>query len=463
MSRNIVLSSIDTYHSATGNTTQPFTYPAAPRAVQIVGSVQTVYPGAWVDAGYAVIPNVPPGRTLINYSGKSYIETTNDSVDIGADLPGRTDIILAGANTRLQIQLTNLASWDPALDDLRYIVANIGSDYALAGQPAGTTVFDGGYSLAATATSTAIPLINAARGDVLRLAQFRFEAISVPSIDAGVVFCDRPERDLALTTVTYNNGLDNLVFGSMQSTTRTNISVNWRRGDIAALRTSVNPSSTYAGAELRIHELTLNANSGFAVDNLGQGTTRIFRLFGAGNDNVTTTASWAPLHPTFTALGESLMQFNTTHNLIGGGTLSIGGLLYSSNTMPAFFMSPQQQTILPVGNLTIDGSNGFSPVSLTTLTPVVSWNASTGATAYYVTVKRIFNNGTTPSSEDALLILTTETHVTVPIGTLLAGNRYVLTVRALNSASGDPVNAPFRPGGYPYSFAEAVSGTIAAP
>jgi hypothetical protein len=60
------------------------------------------------------------------------------------------------------------------------------------------------------------------------------------------------------------------------------------------------------------------------------------------------------------------------------------------------------------------------------------------------------------------IILTNNTQVTVPSGVLTTG-RYALRIRAIKEASGDPVNAPLRRGGYPFGYADALSGSIVVP
>jgi hypothetical protein len=180
--------------------------------------------------------------------------------------------------------------------------------------------------------------------------------------------------------------------------------------------------------------------------------------------NVSMPLAWASINPSFPVVGETVATFTTGYTLSGGGVVTVRSSIYSANTLPAFTLSPQRPLIAPPSNLTVEGASAYAALSLTTSTPIIAWSASGGAVAYYVAVLRLFTDATNqPASESAAVLLTDQTQLTLPSGVLLSGNLYAVRVRAITELTGDPVNAPFRKGSYPFGFAETISAALTAP
>lgn len=428
----------------------PFTGATPPRAIQVNGTSQTVFSGSWVDAGLAVIPNVPTGRLMVNYAGTSWVDTTASTIDIGADVAGRSNVAVGATNTTVLVQLTNLSAWQPGFDSLEYLVPNHGSDYFLRDADAGSTTYDAGYNF------TNFELMNASQGDVLTLSQLRYEVVNAPGTDAGFVYSGRSERYVQLPNITYTSAAANTVAAMMTPITRNQTAtLDWRRGELANLRPLVHPNAVVRGTELNVIELLFGAQAGHGLANVG-GFITVDNVLAPTGDFTTTTAqiAWGAFNATFPVAGETFFSYS-----IDAGATDVVAGVYSSNSMPAFTQSPQRQIILPVTNLTVGGAAAQGPVTLSTLTPVIAWSAPTGAIAYYVNIMRA-----TAGTPSVAVVLTNATQITVPTGAITGGNqRYVVRVRALTEPTGDPVNAPFRKGSFPFGYADALSGIITAP
>jgi hypothetical protein len=227
---------VDHFISTNAPVDVPLTGSTVPRAVQVQGTTQQVFTGAWVDAGLAIIPNVPVGRLLINYSGTGWVDTTSSTVDIGADVSGRGNVAFGAAGTSVHFHVTNLSPWQPGFDFLEYEVPNNGSDYLIGEPDAGATTRDAGFNF------QGVELIDSAQGDVLTLVQFRYQVLNAPGTDAGFIFSGRAERSAVLPAVTYATGSANTVAAMLAPVTRNQTAtLDWRRAELANLRTQVNP------------------------------------------------------------------------------------------------------------------------------------------------------------------------------------------------------------------------------
>jgi hypothetical protein len=400
----------------------------------------------------------------VNPFDVEWIDTTHDTIDLGADGVGRINFVTAAANTTLRVNLTNLYPWElgtsTSLDALYIRVPNLNIDSQLNDSDAGVTTFDITYPW------QGVPLISAAAADVTTLAQYRYEIVNAPATDAGYLYAFRPERSVQVSNLEMINAFDNTISAALVATNRNKaLTLNWHRSDFAALASQVN--ATLYGYYLDVLEIPFDATAGHGAFVVG-GANVLDTVYGGAPTDVSTAAAtinYAQFTPAAPVVGEVSFYFGRDYQLIGGGTMTLYGIVYTSNSISAF-SGNQAVALTPPTNLTVQGMNAMTPaaVALTSTTPVVAWTAPTGAVAYYVSVVRVYNDTMMqPAQTTVAVLITDQTHVTLPAGTLASGNRYGISVRAMAEPTGDPVNTPFRRGSYPFSVADVLSTTIVVP
>jgi hypothetical protein len=153
-------------------------------------------------------------------------------------------------------------------------------------------------------------------------------------------------------------------------------------------------------------------------------------------DRIECTTSGLNIRPTASTNGNALGQANTGDlGVVGGGPYSGSGYTWYYITWDAhpagYSISTYLQSVDPSAPTQISPGNTSSPgPTISTLTPVLSWNAATGATGYGVYVENVAT-GLLVYNNDAVGNVTS---LTLPSGTLQAGMSYVWNMRASDSA-----------------------------
>jgi hypothetical protein len=120
---------------------------------------------------------------------------------------------------------------------------------------------------------------------------------------------------------------------------------------------------------------------------------------------------------------------------------------------------PMTIGVTPPTSMQIDGASAYGGMTLTTLSPTVSWAAPAVGTpsSYQVTVRHVIPSGTSLTTELTATLVTHGTSVMIPPGVLKSGQYYYLRVGA--GLGLDQLATPFKTA-LSWQYAEGVSGVL---
>jgi len=450
----------DTYHTTRGATTLPLdlsTFTVEALAPDGSGGFERIAATAKRADGSYLITNVPEGGHWVRV-GNTYVWTSGNFVDWGADTFGRTDTAFASNPTPLTINALNLAPWQ-AHDRLAWTVPMQGLSFALpldnAGAvqhppaPGDTALGNFGLQFGPEPSGTFfLGLLSAAKGDQAFLNQLGSSA----SGDYRTLV-----RSLVLPALEQVDGVASTVnSGFLDITQGDSLRLRFDRPAFAARQAEVHPAALGTSNVLALSTSALAPAYGVPSDAY---SLFEFDTFGSTDLNFGRVMYGSPFPAGWARILESYYGF-TVRYLAPGATVALpferflyGVDLVPTTADPALIARPR---MTPVRSALINGRPLFDNQLAVGTSPHLSWQPPAVGTPdrYLVTLRRLFANGPRSESRAVGRFYTGETQMDVPPGVLQPGEVYFLTVSAI--ASGSPVSSPAK-SQLPYAFATMMS------
>ena len=289
--------------------------------------------------------------------------------------------------------------------------------------------------------------------------------MAAPNTDGGVAVVGSPVTYGVAAPFTMASGATNYAQAVMLPVTQNStLALDLRRGESAAMRPLVHPSAALTFNGFFVGAIPLGAAKGQAIDY--DGYPILMQIYGPAADTTTLSLNVAygnPFPASWPLMGGSFAQFTTTHALAGGQQVPMRHNVVGFEDTAALNAGPHRPRISPPLGLQVNGVTGDQTLTGSGLT--ITWGAPTIGTpnSYRVNVNRLFLSGATPTSELAAFLITDRTSARIPVGTLAAGQRYVVQVYAITNPGNDPKAAPFRSNAFPYAYAATAGGTLILP
>jgi hypothetical protein len=371
----------------------------------------------------ASLPESGPVYLRIAESPSAYIVASENTIDIGAVVLGRPDLVEASPGTQLSLDLDGLSPWQES-DDLQLYVPNLGmwglelARLGLGGAPIDGETTVRGLILDLTSGFFLGPaLIDASKGDRAFAAQLvwdgelrklrRFGELSPMMMrDAQTTSASATLAELALTAT---------------------ITIDWRRSAFAALANEIHP-----------RDVTLR-NQAFFVATLPQGERGAYGpsldlvqyVAGDQTDEARTIFYALPFETPFGLIASptALFDVQMTRSGATGTFLVDASSTYAVADYASLVLEP---LVSPVLSPTIAGRDLFTPQTSVGATPVVAWSAPRlGAPRWYhVYVYRVFAEGTRLRRERLGHLRTSETAIRLPPDLLRPGEAHLISIFA---------------------------------
>lgn len=409
------------------------------------GTGYTTYPGAGSSDGRFWIPGVPPGPYLLRI-GSQYSARMESQVILSAHSIGRPDVkSLDGTpNTTGTFNISGMDPWTLNTDFLEFFSMSARhyltvSNYDFASTPptAGATVVTGtiDYDQLLHAWPN-LTEVDPAKGDDLILAQFTTAQASSPLPYAVL------SRALNLPSSPILNGQSAYFAGQLTPLTGTVRSMNatYRHTQFEAVTSQVHPQAVISWYSLFADAVPFGQELGFQAEGTPDlmGATWGAGAVPAGDWTFNAIQVLDPWEPTWIRRIAGIIAYRVPYQLPGASRLWLSSLTWSTQPWQDGGTAELGLTLSPALNVLIDGANAQVDQTLTSLMPVLSWDAPAVGTAaaYWVTVRRlgILNGATVVLSSSTFTGLTKRT-LRLPPGVLVPGATYAIQVTARSTPS----------------------------
>jgi hypothetical protein len=424
--------------------------PEMGNAVQVlvpnaVGGFDT-YNSTVAQDGTFSIPNIPAGSFWLMTVGTK-VWTSNSTINVGYRFWGDChQEPVSSAGTSLQIPITGLNPWQ-SQDYLYFAVPNQRST----APP--TLPATGASSTSETIPYNNLLLFSSANGDNAYAAQL------VNASYAGISF-QSLECFSGPLPITVQNGMVNSFPVSLQSETQSSsVRANVRGSAFAALYPNMSRSA-----------MTVNPGDNFRVDitpdNIGPSSNGLFLVLASHAFSSDTDAGDIPFANPFPVSWTPYLDYtdSAVQNLTPPGASSPFPMAVANRVVTAQFptaSNPIAPVIGPALNPQINGVSLFQDQTISSSTPVLSWQAPALGTAYIYDIEVIgfsVANGS-PSVHRVDELYTTSTSIVLPQGLLSSGNSYCFVIQSISRKSLDSSVAPYVET-FPEGSADVISGVI---
>lgn len=390
------------------------------------------------DGGFTI--DVPAGTTYYVMDGRAVVVTSARSLDLGRWIQGRPDVEPPAQMVEsVTVNATGLVPWADG-DSFQLSSEStfvIGGASPTSPPAAGTTSLSNATCAYETWFNGSL---DATKGDVAQLHQVRtrelipdagiYESYIVASGSAGAVTLD------GITQTTLN-----VQFTPVEQKT---VTVDVRGSEFDALLAEVNPAAYVSGGSTIIVGVPQGLTRGY-VGYLSELVRTDYRRW--TTDDVMTvhygnpSSSWGEVMETMWVYVAPAQLPDASRGYVVATASRLGPVTQMSGT-------PQRPNLSPPRNLQVDGKDGWSSGTLSSLTPALSWSApSKGSpTGYAVRIRELYVNTTGQTrSISRGAVLTPSTSVVLPPGLLESGKSYVFVVQANQRSGGlyDAARAPF--------------------
>ena len=416
--------------------------------------------------GTMALPGIPPGPYWLSIGGKGLLWTDRGTLDLGYRYLGRPDGVQPATNSNLSLTLNNLDPWSD-MNGLMWQVPNLGirvgfdSNQFSSGKP-----FDGDTALSSALLQhmSFVPLVEAAKGDVLTLLQPAYA-------QQGAFMARTIRKAFTPDTLTEVDGTTASLTGSFVAPPDASVDLYWDGTREAAYQAQVRPDALKMGPFLEI-----DVQSGGFIQGWLQGPGMDPQISSGGHPFPLSMSGPAPTQPIHQVLGfrdpypatwprvyvaTTPFSVNLTLNGNQGGLSSVMTVISDS---PGTAAAPLAALVSPIQHPTLDGKDFFLDRTGVGTTPVLAWDPpALGSPVCYLirvmTVVPTQSGGLSFATDSNSVMKVFGTSVQIPPGTLVPGVSYVIEVRAVVSGPGYD---PAVPGRFtlPLGFAGCVSGLI---
>jgi hypothetical protein len=407
--------------------------------------------GTGLADGTFSIPNVPQGSYLLQI-GTQYFVTTSHSLDLGFTQQGRADAVTAPAGSTVAFS-GNILPWDTVTSGLFVAIPQLGMDAVTIDASQllqGATTMTNNVLLDWSQNPPSL-LVDASKGDQLLVTQFARNMTAPAIYDFVAGF------GVAMPFTQTAGAQSNAIVNIASVPASQSFMLDWPRSQFDALLASTGPNAGFRQSALILFS-SLQANSHF----LGNGTlvstadnlqTDVQQLISYGDPY---PASW-------TEAVQVQYLSSIVPQVVGAEAPSqIGGFIINelASNLNGKTIAPRLGTVSSVRIANTDALG--PPITITTLTPTVSWVAPTlGVPRYYrVQVADLQGTGII-TIVNAGQIQTEDTSVTLPPGLLQAGHTYDLRITAIDDPAWDPLKPNASPS-FPSSQSFVVSSVFTA-
>jgi len=450
---------LDCYRQPSGDTSVAVDFSKTPfEAYQLVSDAWQPAPIAYGRNGRFTL-DVPEGRTYAIRLGSRWFVSTARSIDLSVFHTGRPDAepFAAGESPAMSLSLSNLEPWTP-YDQL--VLSSDTTPDTLQIVPA-WEVFDGSTTMSDPfpsywSISGGNDALDAAKGD--RAVLMQLHSITGDNVDPLSTAC---VRALDFSPLSLTAGQTTPLEGAMTAPAQKAFTVDLKLSQISALAPQVHPAAVPDYAFIDVVAVPGSLDEGW-IGYLGEllsvqaldPTVDLSGTFFYVNPR----ASWSELAGPVAAFHVPMAVGATRPAMVYGAWQRLEPA--SSASGKAFTV-----TMTPPASFRIDGVDGHSNATLTSLTPLLTWAppATGAANGYWIDVYRLYASGTRTVRRTVASIMTAQTQLRIPPGIFASGQNYAVVVNAANMGPPrDFRTKPFRD----YSTAEltpAISGKLTAP
>lgn len=468
--RTVTVTLFDTHHTAAGPVAVPREVTARPLRAYVprAGGGFDTFEGRWTDAGVGEIHHVPDASYYLQHGDFTYVVTDESALDLGQDTLGRAEVPVAtvAGGTTLRLQGTFIAPWVDG-DDLQ--LHSVSAGYLLFDvEDNGVQYADGGASrphLNDTALDMTLdwarmrgPLLDAAQGDGLFVTKAKRSYLPSP-LDGGNPLLMRTVTEVMTVPMQSvaegGAAVASVPFTAVPSTT--SVTLDWRRGAFATLRALANPEAIPYTDNFYIDVLPYTADAGFYTSSPD---LVVIEADPAQAETIATSVSYGnPFPAEWPVFGQAVQTFLVRYRPNSGSARAIRTGVYVADLIAPLTAAPQRPMLVPAAAMKIDGFNATVAGTMTSSTPVVSWNAPVvGTPSHYTLIVHEFAvNGSTTNVEPVCFMWTTGTSVRIPPGVLSSSRHYVFEVIGYTKSRGDLAQHPYRT-----AFPEYGAGTLSA-
>jgi hypothetical protein len=422
------------------------------------GTTFDVYEGEGHLDGSFTIPDVPAGPYYLRldtpkYTG-TFFYTSSRQVDLSYYQMGRDTQTVPVASTPLTLTVSGMAPWAAA--DTAELVC-VDARVATFGLEAAATMpipLDAtGFTATLDTKTEFFPGLIAAT-DITRVLQMtpattnlgNSYLVTTKAAEASLSQVDGQPLDVSI-------GLDDIVETG-------DAKLRWTVQSFEALGTQTNPTSIHVENVWYLDALPGSPANGFygpAPDLL---TVR--PAFGVNVDD--SFPFYNPFNPNWFLLAVSATNFRIPLALPGAAPTNAIATIGITAPKSYFDSTTVVPLLTPAQNPTVDGKPFFTDAAISTLNPVVAWQApATGTPSRYTirTVKLYVQGGNTRQAVVGILV-TNGTQVKIPPGFLEPGLSYYFKIQALYNEGAD-FDAHPASGALPLAQADVVSAIMTAP
>ncbi len=402
------------------------------------------------DSGRYTLSMVPAGYYWLQYNG-TYLWTSGSAIDLGFALQGRVELFYALPGSSVSLRLTNLQSWESP-DLISFVSPNAAyaqdwnfPDAEEDGQVTTTMLMDWSYN----------PIIDEAQGDLSYASQM-----------VAKDFDDQEFNVLVKSTgplpVTVADGAITAIPAPMVNVPQTgNLTGNINGSSFAALEKAMSPRAVPDSTDLYVGVVSFGSDELIA-------NYQPQLLLKSSTDPIETDLKLDPIHfgnpfpKSWTPFLSYTHSITAPYDLPGASQpLTILAAQSQATTTLPTGSQPILPAIGPVIAATVNGGDFFQDQASVSAPLTLTWMAPTvgTATAYRITVYHLTGDSSGNwNSTGVADLLTTLTMVVVPPDVLVAGEKYVFKISAIQSPV-DLVTQPYRRV-MPEAYAEALSGVI---
>jgi len=368
------------------------------------------------------VTDAPAGRYYLQL-GTFYVVSDSRTMNLDRYDLGRRDRATA-SSVPLTLSASNLEpqpyedypSWEAVSSNL----GSAASLYANAPVPAGATSVDklpvSYYSM----TSPDTQLVDASRGD-------RLYVTHSTTRDAGTFSYTTIDRFFTPGPVTMSSTVSTDLSGTFQAAPQYTASFEWWRSRFEAYQVQVHPQSRPTAQWLSISPTPWTSESWY-----GYSADLMYASLSGITDLVANVTYGNPYPFSWGAVASFSHNFSTPTRLPGTTSGGITASLSDTRKLSVATAGPIAPRITPPWDLAVNGLKAQQELTLSTLTPRITWKAPLVGTpsAYRVRISRLYVSGTRTATSIVGTIHTTDTSVDVPPGVLQSGQKYAFTVYA---------------------------------
>ncbi|MCP3141566.1 hypothetical protein [Pyxidicoccus xibeiensis] len=439
------------------------------------GDTLVAVSGAAGGPGEYVFPDVPQATYYVKL-GNTYVVTEARSLDLGVRRVGRADAIDVEQSPTALLDLRELDPWHvypggPSfLEDPESSLELVSDELGLVahispGLPDGIN-YVVAHEVPLAVLSGPMKRFEQARGDKARLVQLSPQLFGTLPDGSDQRYLSA-SRVLNLPPLSYDGTAPLRVEGTLEPLPQRELPLNWRVSAFAALAAEVNPAATLRESRLNLYPAAYGLDEGWI--GYSGGVLRLARPFGVSADAVGTLHFGNPTPAHWGLVADVISHFSFRAQDAIGSSIQLTTNMSTRDVASRLTAGPIVPRILPPRALTLDGTEAYSSRALTPGAHVVGWQppSSGAADAYMVILRRRGGRDDgfpTFLTEATLYVDGSATSLLLPAGLLQAGERYVLTVRAILADGYEVSDRPLMLNDrLPYSDAAALSGLLSVP